>query len=530
MKIRLVILFVMFFSGVLSQECPPLDTLQVDPLQNLWSIPNINKWDDLEVMTWNIKQFPIANNTINYVNEIISDMLPDIIAFQEINNSSAFNSLINSLPNYTFINSGNGLALAVRSEVLQINNYSTLFSGAGYEFAWRYPLLVELNWFCGIDAISLQIINIHLKAGGDSEDFNRRLNSSQYLSDYVNQNLDKNIIILGDYNDEITDPQNSNSLWPLISNSNIEFATTSIANIDQYASFPSWPSFIDHIAVSSQLFDELDDSQIQTIRLDDYTGYSFYQNYISDHRPVVLSFSIETIDISYGIVINEIMQNPQVTSDASGEWFEITNLSNSVINLNGLIISDDDSDMHIISDDNLILNPNDFVILGSNANMESNGNLNVDYEYSNFNLSNLWDEIIISHPSGLILDEVKYDNGDTFPDEPGYSMMLLSPELENNIGQNWSISNDSFGSGDFGTPGSSNFDQDCSNGLIGDINFDNQYNVLDIVVLANCIINDNCSDLLPNECLYIADLNYDSLYNVLDIIVLTNCILNNYCF
>ena len=65
MKIRLVILFVMFFSGVLCQECPPIDTLQVDPLQNLWSIPNINKWDDLEVMTWNIKQFPIANNTIN---------------------------------------------------------------------------------------------------------------------------------------------------------------------------------------------------------------------------------------------------------------------------------------------------------------------------------------------------------------------------------------------------------------------------------------------------------------------------------
>ena len=529
MKIRLIILLVMFLNGALSQECPPIDTLQVNPLQNLWSLPHLNKWEDLEIMTWNIKQFPISNNTISYVNEIISDMLPDIIAFQEINNSEAFNTLSNSLPAYTFINSGNGLALATRSDVFEINNYSTLFSGAGYEFAWRYPLLVELNWFCGINAISLQIINIHLKSGGDSEDFNRRFDSAQYLTDYVNQNLDKNIIILGDFNDEITDPQNNNSLWPLISNAEVEFATTSIANIDQYASYPSWPSFIDHIAVSSTLFDELSESTIQTIRLDDYTGYNFYQNYISDHRPVVLSFSVEPIDLIYGLVINEIMQNPMVTSDVNGEWFEITNLSNSEINLNGLIIKDDGTDVHVISDENLILSPNEFLVLGSNNNMESNGNVNIDYQYSNFSLSNLWDEIIISHPSGIILDEVKYDNGETFPDQEGYSMMLLSANLENNTGLNWSISNTTFGNGDYGNPGLTNFPTDCSNAMVGDINFDNGYNVLDIVALANCILNNNCSDSLPDGCSFIADLNNDGGFNVLDIVALANCILNQNC-
>ena len=161
------------------------------------------------------------------------------------------------------------------------------------------------------------------------------------------------------------------------------------------------------------------------------------------------------------------MQNPMVTSDVNGEWFEITNLSNSEINLNGLIIKDDGTDVHVISDDNLILSPNEFLVLGSNNNMESNGNVDIDYQYSNFSLSNLWDEIIISHPSGIILDEVKYDNGETFPDQEGYSMMLLSADLENNTGLNWSISNTTFGNGDYGSPGLTNFPTDCSNAMVG---------------------------------------------------------------
>jgi len=97
----------------------------------MWNIPMENQWNEIEVMTWNIENFPISNNTIDYVNEIITDILPDVIAFQEINNSTAFNTLSSSLPAYEFINSGNGLAFAVRSDVLEINSYTTLFPSAG---------------------------------------------------------------------------------------------------------------------------------------------------------------------------------------------------------------------------------------------------------------------------------------------------------------------------------------------------------------------------------------------------------------
>ena len=65
---------------------------------------------------------------------------------------------------------------------------------------------------------------------------------------------------------------------------------------------------------------------------------------------------------------------------------------------------------------------------------------------------------------------------------------------------------------------------DCSN--IGDLNGDGNWNVLDIVTLANCILSANCADL-PNGCA--GDVNNDDGYNVLDIVTLANCVLAANC-
>ena len=218
MKKIFIFIYLALTSISLTQECPPLDTLNINASQNLWNIPSENRWNDIEVMTWNIKNFPISNNTINYVNEIITDIKPDIIAFQEINNSTALNSLSNNIPAYNFISSGSGLVIATRIDVIEVVNWTTLFPSEGTNFAWRYPLSVQLNWLCGNKALSVEIINIHLKSGSTNDDFDRRYVSCEKLSQYVNDHPNKNIIILGDYNDEITDSQINNSLWPLVSN------------------------------------------------------------------------------------------------------------------------------------------------------------------------------------------------------------------------------------------------------------------------------------------------------------------------
>ena len=102
-----LILFTMI-SWLFMQECPPADTVAVDPMQNIYAFTYLNNWDCIEVMTWNIKEFPLNSNTDNYVNEIISDILPDIICIQEIQDESAYNNLKASLPTYSLITTNSG--------------------------------------------------------------------------------------------------------------------------------------------------------------------------------------------------------------------------------------------------------------------------------------------------------------------------------------------------------------------------------------------------------------------------------------
>jgi len=62
--------------------------------------------------------------------------------------------------------------------------------------------------------------------------------------------------------------------------------------------------------------------------------------------------------------------------------------------------------------------------------------------------------------------------------------------------------------------------------LLGDLNGDGGWNVLDIVALANCVLAGTCGDQ-ENGCA--GDMNGDSGYNVLDIVALANCVLADNC-
>ena len=62
-----------------------------------------------------------------------------------------------------------------------------------------------------------------------------------------------------------------------------------LSNSNIHDSYPSYPSFIDHIMISSDLFEEDENGDVQTIRLGDYIAG--YDEIISDHRPVVWRFT-----------------------------------------------------------------------------------------------------------------------------------------------------------------------------------------------------------------------------------------------
>ncbi len=155
------------------------------------------------------------------------------------------------------------------------------------------------------------------------------------------------------------------------------------------------------------------------------------------------------------VVINEIIQNPLAVHDVMGEWFEIYNNSSETVNLNGWIIRDDDTDYHVISE-TLILSPGEYLVLGNNSDFNTNGGVNVDYQYDNFGLDNTTDEIVIVSDQGETIDNVAFDNGTTYPISEGTSIALRDPNMNNNFGLHWKESKVIFGDGDKGTPGLSN--------------------------------------------------------------------------
>ncbi len=160
------------------------------------------------------------------------------------------------------------------------------------------------------------------------------------------------------------------------------------------------------------------------------------------------------------LVITEILNNPAITTDPNGEWFEIYNTTSSDITLDGFwITSDDDSGHQIPSGTGLVIAANDYLVLGPNAAESSNGAVEIDYEYSDISLSNESDSLSLV-ADGATLDTVSWDDGATMPDPDGGSLNLdpwfIDP-TENDEFENWCEALDAWATGgDRGSPGVEN--------------------------------------------------------------------------
>ncbi|HEY5731862.1 MAG TPA: ExeM/NucH family extracellular endonuclease [Anaerolineales bacterium] len=158
------------------------------------------------------------------------------------------------------------------------------------------------------------------------------------------------------------------------------------------------------------------------------------------------------------IVINEIMQNPNVVFDSAGEWFELYNPGASDVDINGWTIADGGSDSHVINNGgSLIIPAGGYIVLGNNTDSGTNGGAVVNYSYGgSWFLANGDDEVILSDDAMNEIDRVEYDGGPNFPDPTGASMSLEDSTADNNVGANWCQSTTPFGAGDLGTPGDEN--------------------------------------------------------------------------
>ena len=258
--------------------------------------PDLNLENGIEVVTWNIERFPkLGQRTIDSVANIINSLNADIYCLQEISSLPMFLELVEMLDGYNYIASDAtdylNLVVLYKENQFIVRSQLSLFTDSVYEFAYRPPLRLEMTYL-GQNSFDFTLINMHLKCCNNGYD--RRKASVDILHDYLNSSVQSGIvnhIVVGDWNDDISDSYNQNSFNIFLEdNDNYRYVTYDNAhsNTNIYDSFPSYPSFIDHIMISADLFEKEGSGDVQTIRLGDYI--SGYDEIISDHRPVVWRF------------------------------------------------------------------------------------------------------------------------------------------------------------------------------------------------------------------------------------------------
>ncbi|OPX26642.1 MAG: hypothetical protein B1H06_05405 [Candidatus Cloacimonas sp. 4484_143] len=268
--------------------------------------------ETFDVVTWNIEHFPKANQTtVDYITQLMLVIDAEVYALQEIESNAYFETLLEQINLLDTEDSWAGYranSASYEINLAYIYNESSIQMIDIYEFGNssrpfpRRPLLMQLTF----QNEEFFVIDNHLKASGDGtmnlndpwDEETRRFEACNLLDEYIAENLpDANVIVLGDFNDELIDVQVNNVFWTLI-NKPLEYTFTDM-DIAQGPStnwsYPGWPSHLDHILITNELFDEfaLADSNINTILIDSFMEglWNEYDNYISDHRPVGLKLA-----------------------------------------------------------------------------------------------------------------------------------------------------------------------------------------------------------------------------------------------
>jgi len=293
------ILFMVLLAGCAKKN--PFNPVNEEPsLQDIqFGMP-----ETLEIVTWNIETFPKqTTTTVQMVSEIILAIYADIYALQEIESRSYFNLLIDQLNQSDTLHTWEGfraggsstwmeLSYILKTDVFdEIQEPFEIYDSEGSAFP-REPYILDIIF----NGNSVKIINNHLKCCSGPENESRRQSASELLQEYIEENMDNDkVIVVGDWNDEIAEPQQSNVFWNFIDDdAEYQFSDMDIALDPTHRSwsYPSYPSHIDHILITSELFDSFADprSKIKTIRVFDSLpgGFSEYNQKISDHLPVAL--------------------------------------------------------------------------------------------------------------------------------------------------------------------------------------------------------------------------------------------------
>ncbi len=285
---------------LLAAACGERRQTSVDPTEPGYVTPR-GQEDTFELVTWNLEYFPQTVNTVEEVAQIIEALDVDLYAIQEINDTTAFRDLLSLLPEYDGLFSDDVYSwgylktgLIYKRSQISVNQVRLIFEDDWYAFT-RPPLVARITAQQYGERFDFVLIVLHLKAGSNAEDQDRRLEAVEklknYLDDEIASSSEKDYIVAGDWNDELDDPAGSNVFLAFLQDPiDYQFLTASLVGKQQDASYPRYGSLIDHILISQDAFTEYEAGYTETLRLDEEVdGYSIE---VSDHRPVMAVFPV----------------------------------------------------------------------------------------------------------------------------------------------------------------------------------------------------------------------------------------------
>ena len=461
----------------------------------------------VRMLTYNLLNFSDDNERETHYITILESISPDLIVVQEIIGQTGFaNFQSDVLDVYEsgqwsgapFINQSaqQDIALFFNHDLFTFINTDAI--NTAQSSGTRD--VIEWNMIHNLSGIEFNIYGVHFKASSGSSNASQRLEEATILREHLNSlPIGKHFIVAGDFNIYSNSSSTEPAFNMLTGDSDVNTGRlfdpiNRIGNWHNNSSFsdvhtqsPRTTSFggganggmddrFDWLFVSENILS--DQSSMMYIE-DTYTAFGNDGNHFndainsgnntsvsdeiadalhdaSDHLPVYMDVWFDDLVFSErGIVITEIMANPASVSDSYGEWFEIANVTDTIISLEGWSIKDNGSDTHVIQTENQesMIQPGQFYVLARNGNISSNGGVSSDYVYGGFSLSNTEDEIIIMDSDGAIVDEVHYTSEWNF--SSGISKEIHENNSDNSLIENWFASTLSYGSGDYGTPGSS---------------------------------------------------------------------------
>lgn len=258
------------------------------------------------MVTWNVQTFPKTRDTIRVLAQTIERLDLDLIGIQEIQEPNSFDALLDALPGYggaQVFDPDNFLRVGIlyKRSRLRVSEIERLFSDQWFPFP-RPPLKARVELIntsststtAGAPIFDFTFVVLHLKAQRDARSQSRRREACLILDDWVQDQLrsgeDRDIILVGDYNDRLTDPPWDNVFTPFFENPrSYTFLTLPLANA-QASSYIPFPGLIDHILVTTDTMEAYEFGHTEVLHLEDEVPD--YLDIISDHRPVMSTFVI----------------------------------------------------------------------------------------------------------------------------------------------------------------------------------------------------------------------------------------------